>query len=354
MTHMPTYKILFALACLATVLFSCSSSDNGEDNNSVKHIKVPVHITIPVENGGSRAGLPGDPGTQPAVNLPEYAYIFVVTYATKEEAQAGTKGTCFYKEIHLNKTEWQYDSSKSEPDKGIHIYKYNGGADAELQEGAQVGRVYVALANAQIFATPPSYTNENIIKSLTFNIPDKFFSGSAVIDKAGLDDFMMNLYTTPSAVNYPDDLPTPYEEFRGKYYGTILNISSTSPRIDIICYHTAAKLDVMWNVKEEAQPTKKVTSLAATGLFRKNCSLFAPTTNTDVNTTDTYTENIATIDKGNEWNGRSSIYVIQRQATNKFNFNVGINGTSVTKDATVTYDTSTPYTPWMRGSIVIN
>ncbi len=261
-------------------------------------VDIPVSLTIPVRENTISKKMPAefaDPGTTEVFDFPEYAYIYIVC-----ETSLGTSVSSTV-DFHLDADKWvkeEYTGQLSTS--GDPIYRYTGNLTLGLpKENRTAGRVYAALSKTPLTlsATP---TTETEIQNLQFELT------------TAMQENLKNVYSSP--YNYMVE---------GEYYGTINNITSKVPSVNIMLYHVASKVDLMWNVPAEMQSKMKVKGLKVKNLYHGQCYLFRPTENEYAaeKLTSGYEIELATNSAGTWWQGREYIYTIpykNNESTQRF------------------------------------
>lgn len=339
-----------SLFIVAFILASCSSSD---DEPIKKMQEMPIVISLPAEqfvnpndfeasagedtdarsfsfNETRANNLPGDPGTYEKFSLPTHLYIFLCV------DESSTQKVFTYSHLKVSTSDWKKTTYGSDS-----IYQYNGSIPFDIPAERKAIKVYAAAWNSELTLKNGSITissssdinSEDEIKSVTFDIDSKDF------------DNLQNLYSSPS--NYEVD---------GKYYGTMNDPESAQPNIDLMLYHVASKLDLMWNVDEDKQNIAKVGEVSAIKMKTQDCLLFKPTENIYSETNDTGSSTYTT-DIGTQWLGRKSFYVIPYKNGSDYQVSFSMKSTSstasgATRDVTIT-PISSIFTPWIRGFITV-
>jgi hypothetical protein len=183
-------------------------------------------------------------------------------------------------------SEWERDVNDPS------IYHYGGDLSIRLWHMAKSAKVYVAVADREIRSIKlPSDPNE--IVSLKYD---------PSIEGAASSVFMKNLYATPYNLNKSD----------GAYYGTVIDLNTNTPSVNVMLYHVAARLDIKWNVAEERRKTFALGALSVSNLPKK-CYLFRPTENAlPDNAGDAYSEPVvSSFSPTTAWSGRRAVYVPQ-------------------------------------------
>jgi hypothetical protein len=229
---------------------------------------------------------------------------------------------------------------------GDSIYRYTDQININLLNSGsrKSGVVYAAMTYDPITVTMGSGTsNTDKIQNATFVLP------SSVTD-ANCGEALKNLYSTPYNLMKKSETST--------YYGTVSDYTSNSPHVEMVLYHTAAKLDLNWNVASSIQSTTSVGSIALTGLSRGGY-LFRPMENTTA-ASSTFTHTITT-DVGNQWYGREETYVIPFGSDlNSYTLNMtiknGVNSCTTTTSQSIQIGNAgmtAVFTPWMLGKVNI-
>lgn len=326
------------LGAWALTLTSCSTSDSPSDDEHIVHM--PVNLYIPATDanlvGAGAAGAKatraeGDPGTYEKFKLPTYSYIYIITkddngkdYVTLSTSQL--KGS-WKKERYQGALATANDS----------VYRYEGYINVYLPDQRKpTGAVYAALSSVELPGLPKGnestqneYT-ESDVKAFQFTMSD------------AIQAEIQNIYSTPYNYN-----------INSTYYGTLYNMNTVNPSINIVLYHIASKLDLQWNVATDIQSSVKLTNLTLATPQPEKCYIFKPLENT---ATANHTESI-TLDAGSQWYGRAYRYVIPVAGSDgKYTFTMtlsnGSSANSKSKSIVVgTINKNQPFTPWMLGTI---
>lgn len=280
---------------LAALLFTFAGCSTSEDiGNGVEMVSMPIHLSIPATGFEDVTRTPGDPGTYEKFLLPEYAYIYLYT------ENATKVGNVVYKKLTLNKENWTKAIYGGD---GDSIYTYTGTAEINIPTEREVGRVYVAaLGGGGDFdngGEKDHFDNENATPTTEEGIKERkfYFRGNLVRDN------LQNLYSSPC------ELKNKEINDEKVYYGTIEDIKSKTPSVNMLLYHVAAKVDIQWNVATNEQRNVRLSLMDAEKLQQTDCFLFMPmkTEYTD----DGY--DVSVVDKftpANQWSGRKCIYAI--------------------------------------------
>ena len=314
-------KYIWNLICTVaalTLLASCSDDDAPRDT-----VQMPVTLIIPAEALDTRT--PGDPGTYEKFNNPQYLYLYVVFNGNQVTA------------IERPLTEGWTKTVLSEG--GDSIYRYNGSIHVNLINNATYtsGNVYAAVSYTPLTLSNTNPTQESAVTNITFTLTDN--------NIRYLQDIYSSPYNLTETVNN-----------NVQYYGAIKDLNSAVPHVDLILYHVAAKVDLIWNVADDVQTDIRLTGkLTVNGLSRTGY-LFLPNENTTAG--ETYTHDIS-INVGNQWDGRAYFYGIPYSVGNRYPLTLSLEADGKT-DKTVSLDipysasSSDPFTHWMRGNILIN
>jgi hypothetical protein len=197
-------------------------------------------------------------------------------------------------------------------------------------------RVYAAVSSTPL-TLQVDRTSEETIKNATFTLTDENIQS--------LQDIYSTPYNLMETVNNVK-----------QYYGTIKDINSAVPHVDLILYHVAAKVDLLWNVADDVQSDIRLTEMTVNGL---SCTgyLFRPNENGVPAHDATYTRAIP-INIGNQWDGRAYFYAIPYSNGTYYPLTLDLQAADGKPDKIgvaldIPYATENPYTHWMRGNITI-
>lgn len=323
--------VFFLTVLSAFILAACSSNEGtGETANT---IAMPVTLSIPSSDGPvTRVG---DPGTYEKFKLPRYAYIYI-TCLDGDGDSVIVASTPTLNENNWTKEKYTGNLSTS----GDSIYRYTGNIRVIMPVGrAANGQVYVALSTVPLQGLPAGSEGYTIdehapqtVKNYQFTVNDE------------VRDELANIYSTPYNYN-PDGV---------NYYGTLRDLNTLTPSLDVVLYHIAAKLDLLWNVDGAAQPDKAIDSLRLTLLDAPRSYIFKPL---ETVPTTSYADSI-NITVGNQYYGRDYRYVIPMTGnddTYTFGATVKLkNGSTRTETIQAgTLNKHQPFTPWIRGTITV-
>lgn len=278
-------------ACAMSLLLTACVSGDPLDTPQPEpqRVDMPISITIPANDALTRA--PGDPGLSTGLMLPKHVYLYLIYNLSLDGSGPDYVEPHSYLLTPENWVKETYSGSlKAENDE---VWRYTGNLSISIPDTRSNGRVYAAASYAPLTVSNDSPATEQEVKDLTFDVstPD-------------LQQHLGDLYSTP--YNY---LGT-----RTQYYGTIANFSSKVPSVDLMLYHVAAKVDVIWNVAADVQSDNRITQVAAIGLKQLSCYLFRPTENLWTADDDaTHYDSPFATDPGTQWLGRHPFYVIPWQ-----------------------------------------
>ena len=329
---------LLILLLVVAMFSSCSSE------TEVEITEMPVRISIPVnESSIARRNMPqemGDPGTTEMFAFPEHAYIYLVC-----EVSGGTKIISKTEDLVLSPDKWVKETySGAFAANGDQIYRYTGTITLGIpKENRTAGRVYAALSSVPLSVSSPSTEDE--ITNLQFDLD------------AALQEDLQNLYSSPYNYNNTD----------GDYYGTVDNITSKIPSVNLVLYHVASKVDLMWNVQTDMQSKMKIKDLTVKNLYSGPCYLFRPRENVvgaEKLTTGGYNLTLATDNVGTWWQGREYIYTIpynNNDSPSSFPLQMEFSIGDTDAATTVTYNltlkknmtgSSEVFVPWIRSQML--
>ena len=355
---------------MCTVLCAIITSACIDDNDAVERetVSIPVNLYIPVDQGVTTK-TPGDPGTTEPFSLPRYAYIyFVLNYTPQggtnrtEIFRAGTGGV-----VDLGATPaWQkqkYNGPLAQAGDSIYHYKGNIIIDTPVNTRQWWAHVYAAVSKEALEITPLAQTEYTAGVSTDPADIDDDPAITAVRNikfvlsgKTALQSSLQNLYSSP--YNYKVGSPA-------KYYGTVSNITSPVMNVNLVLYHVAAKVDLIWNVATSQQSSLRITEITAENQYAQDAYLFRPMENIRTADDETgYATSIISNDVGSQWMGRAYYYTIPFRDTDengKFNIRLRLrkNG-ETTKCFLPEFQNALPsmatsiFTPWVRGDLTIN
>ena len=335
-----TFQIRTIICTVAalTILLATSCAD---DDALRATVQMPVSLVLPAEAIETRA-LPGDPGTWEKFNQPKHLYLFVVLQGNLDGA-ANAVG--IFQEYQPLNGSWVKTAVN-----GDSVYKYAGNIQVNIPEGNRTqGAVYAAtsytpltLDNAPTEGTSYASWDAAIeaVKNITFTPADY--------------NKLQDIYSSPYNLKIDDDNNQLTSD---NYYGTVQDVASAQPNVDnLMLFHVAAKVDLIWNVADNVQSDIRLTGITVNGLSRKGY-LFRPNEYTTPTETDKYTHSIP-INIGNQWDGRAYFYAIPYSNGTYYPLTLDLKADGKTDKTGVAlnipYTTENPYTHWMRGDIRIN
>lgn len=332
---------------LLLLAFGCRL-DRTKDQEPLGSMSLPVTISLPMENTYAQRLIRrsiGDPGKDERFARPKHVYFFVLKYD-------GENWSVWHKEhrepVDEDWTPKRYSGSLSTS--GDSIYEYNRPIDLLLSNEKFEGQVFViASAEELVFNTPfASISTADQVRNLQFNVDDPD-------TKANLQE----IYSSP--YNY---------EVNGSYYGSFSSIYQKVPRVNLMLYHVAAKVDIKWSVDEGKRINKtdpseaiRLTYMKAKNLFNGYAYCFRPMENTEGSKLASgYEREIVTpLDEGLWWEGRAYFYTIPYTVTDNpgyfpLQMEMSTNGSSDKYRPTLNMqvNTSSPFVPWMRAMFNIN
>lgn len=317
------------------VVLAFLACQNDQQFGNVEVLEIPVQIVLPADNMSNFNKVMGDPGTTETFRLPRYAYFFLVI-----DWEDGSSSTIYTKTQTIESEQWKLSTYHGNLyTEGDNIYTYDGSISFTLSSKERsAGRLYAAASYMPLSLSDVNPATESDILNITFPLTSEL--------RVNVQD----IYSTPCYYK-PDGVT---------YYGTISDIKRKVPTAYALLYHVASKVDVIWNVQESLQRDMRVTDLKATHLYDGDCYLFRPTDNTV--STDTYGSGydmqLTSDNIGTQWEGRSYFYAIpytNNAGKCPLQLEVQANGnTTGSYKTTVLNDPSSPFVPWLRGTISIS
>ena len=330
------------IICTVAALTTLLATSCADDDALRATVQMPVSLVLPAEAIETRA-LPGDPGMWEEFNQPKHLYLFVVLQGNLDGV---TNAVGIFQEYQPLNGSWVKTAVN-----GDSVYKYAGNIQVNIPEGDRTqGAVYAAtsytpltLDNAPTEGTSYASWDAAIeaVKNITFTPADY--------------NNLQDIYSSPYNLKIDDDNNqlTP-----DNYYGTVQDVASAVPHVDnLMLFHVAAKVDLIWNVADNVQSDIRLTDITVKGLRQKGY-LFRPNENTTPDETEKYT---IPINIGNQWDGRAYFYAIPYSEEGNYPITLTITKKSATDEIAtkevalnIPYTTENPYTHWMRGDIRIN
>ena len=307
----------------------------------------------------------GDPGEAESFEFPDHLYAYLVW------SEGGTPEVTHVQVIktELNPSSWKQESNSglTYQTKGDSLYVYTQKIFTLLKDKKRVwGKLYVFVSKGEVnlyVKDNPSKAEADFTEADVLNL---VFDNSSSTIQANLK----NLYSTP--YNY---------EVNDKYYGTIANFaydgtgeSESGSRVayaNLLLYHVAAKVDLMWSVAEDkrikANPAEAVrlTYLGVQHLFNSDAYCFKPMRNelaTIVSEGYSIANIVTASDEGLWWEGRDYFYTIPyvvngAAVEGKVYFPLqmlmrtnGSDGTGYQLTLKMQIDTSAVFVPWLRAN----
>ena len=318
---------------IAVLLFTgCKQEDAAE---MVETDVVPIRLSLPISSSDNmslraRRKIIGDPGVKEEFLCPRYAYVFVVI-----DKVDGTQQVISITDYSLDSESWrQLDYSGSLNTAGDPIFMYTRNINVSVaKEQRRAGRVYIAASYVPLTLSNSAPSTELEVQGITFTVDD------------ALQSNLQHIYTTP--YNYCPDGTT--------YYGTLERIDSKVPTVNVLLYHVASKVDVMWSVPQSLRADMKISGVSARNLFVGQAYLFKPNAVRSAILSSGYTRTLATNSASTWWEGRQYFYTIPYQTPDgKFPLQIDYNIQTLSTD---TYSLTVlknmngadqVFTPWMR------
>lgn len=276
----------------------------------------------------------GDPGFAEQLDAPRYVYVFVFI-----EYEDNTSEVVTMVDKEVSSDQWRlttYTGSLRTDGDDILIYQRNIPLALESKRRID-GRVYAAMSKVPLTLSNSNPQTEADILNITFTVD------------AQMQPELQNVYSTP--YNYILD--------NGDYYGTVNTIGNKVAYSELMLYHVASKVDVMWSVPQALRENMKVSGVTARNLYVGEAYLFKPNavrhTAITAGTNVTLAGNVA----ATWWEGRQYFYTIPYQTNDgKFPLQIDYN---IQTDQSNTYQLTLlknmvgaddVFTPWMRCQMV--
>lgn len=328
---------------------------------------MPISICLPISEVYSPQMAPmrafGDPGTTEAFALPQYIYYFIVKYKGSGDKENPSNWEVWdVQTISASSTtpkEWRakWDTI---PYNGLYdnkedmVYRFTDKIVTIMPETRFDGRVY-AIASAVALTFNTTIEKEESLETLldlTFSCDG---SSAKQADASSVVNNLQNIYSTP--YNY---------SYNGEYYGSFSKDTKV-PQVNLLLYHVAAKVDLMWNVDTDKRSSVKINHVEVMDLYQGDCLLFRPTENRvgGLYTMTGYNKVIlheASPCPGTQWNGRRYFYAIpyknNESPTPHYPLHLKLMKFEETPsgkwyDETVYTEVPAVWVPWIRGQVSI-
>lgn len=273
-------------------------------------VRVPISLILSAEGysahpsaqhivaaDAERRRVMGDPGTTVDLPKPKYMYLFVEITQNDNSVYIENLG-----EYVLKSDKWQtlrYNGIYATQDD--YVYQYDTTFIFLVDNTCVSAKVYAAMS-----LVPLSLSNSN--PSSAAQIEDITFATSSTT----IQENLQHIYSTPYNYNY-----------EGHYYGFIDNLAGHVSTLNLVLYHVASRVDLMWNVSQDRRNVNngglRLTYMDAVDLFNGNSYLFRPLDNERPAGTTGYTlhilDNTNNSAIGQQWEGRKYFYTIPFKTT---------------------------------------
>lgn len=372
-----TYYILLT-GVILTALFLCGCGQ--DEPMDLEIVKMPVSISLPVNDVYAPQNAPemrafGDPGTSELFALPQYIYFFIVKQNPDESWEVWDVKTKSVADEPGATTEAKYKAWSEKWDTITYNGVYASKGDNVLQFNEELVLIMPATRfNGRVYAIASSldltlFFKQTIVKkntldqllSLQINFDTSTGSEEKKAAAPQVRNNLQNIYSSP--YNY---------EYNGKYYGSFSKDAKV-PHVDLLLYHVASKVDLMWNVAENKRADIKISYIAAEHLYDGDCYLFKPTENevaAEVYASGYTKEVLTSLSPGTQWNGRAYFYAIPYNNNDvddesgdpdphyplklRLQKNGDASDGASYYSETVKTDVPEVWTSWIRGQITIN
>ena len=325
-----------------------------------RQLAMPISICVPAgevyatQAPAQRAF--GDPGTTEQFALPKYIYIYIVKYIEGDGGKANNANWKVWDIITKEPTASEWEMSHyvgSYETGGDSILRYKTEVNLMLESGCFDGRIYI-YASAVSLTLSTTISTESTLADL-LNLSFSFDGTEKGSDK--VVNNLQNIYSTPYI----------YTAGGTDYYGSFYATQNV-PHLNLLLYHVAAKVDLMWNVKEDLQSSVRISYIEASNLYQGPCYLFKPTENT-IGAKEFYDggythEVLKSLSPGTQWKSRAYFYVIPYKNNDSptahypLQLKLCKNGDAIGDGSYYKKDVKTDipaiWVPWIRGQININ
>lgn len=376
MTRARTYIIrcktdAFSLAGILLAMMLLCACER-EEPTPKKMIEMPISINLLASDVyASQAPAMrayGDPGMTELFCLPNYLYFFVVEHkndSTGKVLKAEKKsvddepGENAEEKLESWKKKWEQKTyAGTLVTEGDFVYQYTEKIIVPLDvDRKYIGRVYAVASAVDLHFSSTMVegtSTEKDLLGLTFS-----FNGTEDYDSIVRYN-LQNIYSTPYNYKVSDN-----------YYGTFDTNDKVS-YLNLLLYHVASKVDLMWNVAEAKRDSVKISYVAVEHMYNGPSFLFKPMENTvaaPVYASGYKMELLTSLSPGTQWNGRAYFYAIPYNNNDvdgesnpdphyPLKLRLQKNGDSSDGSSyyskTVKTEVPTVWTSWIRGQITIN
>lgn len=242
----------------------------------------------------TRGATTGDPGNEDILDEPDHIYIYTCVdgkYRSLTEVKKGDTGWKGWKD---SGNKWSYNGN-------IVI---NPGAPSATDNI----HTYIIVSKGEV--------TRSVTTTLVSNTTLESVVSAMLLRSTFSSEFLKNIYA--------------YD------YGISFN---STPIINAIVYHIAAKLDIQWNAKTALSGNVKVNNLPTNDI-----PFFNPVATQG---TGTYAPTLA-LNPGTSYNGRAVFYVPQME-TPTYNITIG----SSTQDVEFTPNIGSKWTSWLKANVTL-
>ena len=284
----------------------------------------------------------GDPGTAERLDMPHYAYVFTVF--KKNNGGFEVKkiiGTDLYEGDKTDGEVWTAVDTLYTGGDVVYRCLVNLAETTPVLGQVEYCHVYAALSKLPLTLSNNDPMTEDEVRNITFTVSNE------------LQTELQNIYSTPYNNNVD-----------GRYYATV-DVRQNELTTDILLYHVASKVDLLWNVDSDKQQSMRITKIKAKNLFKGESYLFRPTENvhTEFTSSDGFTPADLVGDApGTWWAGRTYFYtipyctVLGGQFPMQVDFDVKNTDTDITytRQVTMRKTIGEVFVPWLRGQLTFS
>lgn len=357
----------FLLAMLLVVACMCGSCSSNSDEPNISAYNVPMrkltvnlHVNTEQSHEGSqstRLKAPnGDPGLR--VDLVKPSVLYVVVWCRPTHPSLG--GKAYMQAFKMPAPDWS--ESYSTDVLGNEGLWLEGSAEINIPRSITAGRVMICasatdLGETSAWGSWPAATGDT-------------FKGEPYEEEMDIPEDMLAKGAYESSCEAVKDITFDLPDVGAENYSGILgSIFSNAyddasngdlagrDRCDIVLYHTAAMLDMTWNVNPTAQEQSKVGPITVKNLRSTGIHPFAPASASHQPTTTGNYNVTLTPSVGQQWAGREYIYVAQYGGTNfplVYDIKNNKSGTTHSNQSVSLPLPSNVYTSWMRYNLRLN
>ena len=295
--------IFVLMLATSVVLTGCREPVEPTQRQLQLQFLIPVDAAPPV----GRRKVMGDPGTSEMLSLPRYAYMFVVI---KKKDGTYELRTVVNEDLYEGKSGDSEVWERVDTDGGDVIYRCIFNLIDETLAPTTISTIEYARVYAAMSKLPLQLKTSD---GTVITDGTTVYSDRIPEDEAGIRDIRFTV-TDELQAELQNIYSTPYNHTTGgKYYASLV-VGREVMSGQVQLYHTAAKVDLQWDVPYEEHVNLQIAGIREKNLFKGDSYLFRPLENVRAPFTasDGYTptDSITGDQPATWWAGRTHFYTI--------------------------------------------